>query len=53
MSEQIEKTDHIITPDLLNYLEMVESRETIGQRFKKNIFPAQKEKRKNELYKRK
>lgn len=38
MSEQSEKLVKIILPDLLNYLEMVESGEIIEQRIKKNIF---------------
>lgn len=34
MSEQTEKQVHIIMPDLLNYLEMVESGEIIERRLK-------------------
>lgn len=34
MSEQTEKLVHIIMPDLLNYLEMVESGEIIERRIK-------------------
>ena len=35
MSEQTEKLIHIIMPDLLNYLEMVESGEIYENRLKK------------------
>ncbi len=36
MSEQTEKLVNIILPDLLNYLEMVESGEIIEKRIEKN-----------------
>ena len=36
MSEKTEKLVHIIMPDLLNYLEMVESGEIIEKRIEKN-----------------
>lgn len=37
MSEKTEKLIRIIIPDLLNYLEMVESGEIIEKRIEKNI----------------
>ena len=37
MSEQTEKLVKIIMPDLLNYLEMVESGEIIEKRLEKNL----------------
>ena len=46
MSEQTEKLVHIIMPDLLNYLEMVESGEIIEKRLEKNLLRKQKEKTK-------
>jgi len=50
MSEQSEKLVNIILPDLLNYLEMVESGEIIEKRLEKN-FP-RKQKEENEKTKR-
>lgn len=44
MSEQTEKLVHIIMPDLLNYLEMRETREIYENRLKK-IFRLHKEKK--------
>lgn len=43
MSEQTEKLIHIIMPDLLNYLEMMETGEIYENRLKKNIPLAQRE----------
>ena len=43
MSEKTEKLVKIIMPDLLNYLEMVESREIIEKRLEKNRPSKQKE----------
>ena len=43
MSEQSEKLVKIILPDLLNYLEMVESGEIIERRTKKNTALIQRE----------
>lgn len=43
MSEKTEKLVHIIMPDLLNYLEMVESGEIIEKRIEKNLPCKQKE----------
>ena len=43
MSEKTEKLVNIILPDLLNYLEMVESREIIERRLEKNLPHKQKE----------
>ena len=43
MSEQSEKLVKIILPDLLNYLEMVESGEIIKRRLEKNLPHKQKE----------
>lgn len=43
MSEKTEKLVHIIMPDLLNYLEMVESGEIIEKRIEKNLPREQKE----------
>lgn len=43
MSEKTEKLVHIIMPDLLNYLEMVESGEIIEKRIEKNKFFVKKE----------
>lgn len=37
MSEKTEKLVHIIMPDLLNYLEMVENGEITKKRIEKNI----------------
>ena len=42
MSEQTEKIVSIILPDLLNYLEMVESGEIIEARLKTNLSHKQK-----------
>ena len=42
MSEKSEKLVKIILPDLLNYLEMVESGEIIEQRIKKNVLLGRK-----------
>ena len=47
MSEKTEKLVHISIPDLLNYLEMVESGEIIEKRMEKNLFCEQKEENKN------
>lgn len=44
MSEQTEKLIRIIMPDLLNYLEMVESGEIIEQRIKRQQSTYRKEK---------
>lgn len=44
MSEKTEKLVHIIMPDLLNYLEMVESGEIIEKRLEKNKLRVKKEK---------
>ncbi len=46
MSEKTEKLIKIILPDLLNYLEMVESGEIIEKRMEKNKLLNQKEKKK-------
>lgn len=46
MSEKTEKLVHIIMPDLLNYLEMVERGEIIEKRLEKNLLRKQKEKTK-------
>lgn len=43
MSEKTEKLIKIILPDLLNYLEMVESGESIERRMEKNILLERKE----------
>ena len=43
MSKETEKLIKIILPDLLNYLEMVESREIIEKRLEKNILIEKKE----------
>ncbi len=43
MSEKTEKLVNIILPDLLNYLEMVESGEIIEKRIEKSIPRKQKE----------
>lgn len=45
MSEKTEKLVNIILPDLLNYLEMVESGEIIEKRLEKNKFLNQKERK--------
>lgn len=42
MSKEAEKLIKIIMPDLLNYLEMVESGEIIEKRLEKNLFQKQK-----------
>lgn len=47
MSEKTEKLVHIIIPDLLNYLEMVESGEIIEKRIEKNKLFNQKEENKD------
>lgn len=47
MSEQSEKLVKIILPDLLNYLEMVESGEIIEKRIEKNLLCKQKEENEN------
>ena len=47
MSEKTERLVHIIMPDLLNYLEMVESGEIIEKRLEKNLSCEQKEENKN------
>ena len=47
MSEQSEKLISIILPDLLNYLEMVESGEIIERRIKKDVLSRRKEDDKN------
>ena len=44
MSEKTEKLVHIIIPDLLNYLEMIESGEIIEKRIEKNKLLVKKEK---------
>ena len=44
MSEKTEKLVHIIMPDLLNYLEMVESGEIIEKRIEKIKLLVKKEK---------
>ena len=49
MSEQSEKLVNIILPDLLNYLEMVESGEIIEKRLQKEALPKQKKNRKRSL----
>ena len=49
MSEQTEKIVNIILPDLLNYLEMVESGEIIEKRLQKEALPEQKKKQKEKL----
>lgn len=43
MSEKTEKLVHIIMPDLLNYLEMVESGEIIEKRLQKTLPHNQRE----------
>ena len=43
MSKETEKLIKIILPDLLNYLEMVESGEIIENRMEKNLSCKQKE----------
>lgn len=43
LSEQIERLVHIIMPDLLNYLEMVESGEIVEKQTKKNNVLTQEE----------
>lgn len=49
MSEKTEKLIKIILPDLLNYLEMVESGEIIKKRLEKNNLLAYKEEKTNEI----
>ena len=49
MSEKTEKLVHIIMPDLLNYLEMVESGEIIEKRLEKNLPCKQKENKEKSL----
>ena len=53
MSKEAEKLIKIILPDLLNYLEMVESGEIIEKRLKKNIPLAQKEEKEENIRKNK
>ena len=43
MSEKTEKLVNILLPDLLNYLEMVESGQIIEKRIEKNLPREQKE----------
>ena len=43
MSEKTEKLIKIILPDLLNYLEMIESGEIIEKRLEKNLLLKRKE----------
>ena len=45
MSEKTEKLVHIIMPDLLNYIEMVESGEIIEKRIEKNLTHKQKKRK--------
>ena len=47
MSEKTEKFVNIILPDLLNYLEMVESGEIIEKRMEKNKVPVQNKEKEN------
>lgn len=47
MSEKTEKLIKIILPDLLNYLEMVESGEIIEKRIEKNLPHKQKKEEDN------
>lgn len=47
MSEKTEKLVNIILPDLLNYLEMVESGEIVEKRLEKNKLLVKKEKEHN------
>lgn len=47
MSEKTEKLVHTIMPDLLNYLEMVESGEIVEKRKEKNISHKQKKRKRN------
>lgn len=51
MSEKTEKLVHIIIPDLLNYLEMIESGEIIEKRLRKNILLTQKEEKEENIRK--
>ena len=54
MSEKTEKLVHIIMPDLLNYLEMVESGEIIEKRIEKNkLFNQKEENKDNKCFKQK
>ena len=48
MSEKTEKLIKIILPDLLNYLEMVESGEIIEKRLEKNFLLKRKEESKKD-----
>ena len=50
MSEKTKKLVHIIMPDLLNYLEMVESGEIIKKRLEKNLPREQKEEKEKKTY---
>ena len=50
MSEQSEKLVKIILPDLLNYLEMVESGKIIEKRLEKNLPLEQKEEKEKKTY---
>ena len=47
MSKETEKLIKIILPDLLNYLEMVESGEIIERRMEKNKVPVQNKEKEN------
>ena len=47
MSKETEKLIKIILPDLLNYLEMVESGEIIEKRIEKNFLLGRKEDEEN------
>ncbi len=47
MSKETEKLIKIILPDLLNYLEMVESGEIIERRIEKNKVPVQNKEKEN------
>ncbi len=51
MSEKTEKLVHIIIPDLLNYLDMIESGEIIEKRLRKNILLTQKEEKEENIRK--
>lgn len=50
MTEKSEKLVKIILPDLLNYLEMVESGEIIEKRIEENIILDQKKKKDSSNY---
>lgn len=51
MSEKTEKLVRIIIPDLLNYLDMIESGEIIEKRLRKNILLTQKEEKEENIRK--